>query len=82
MNMERNAEYEREAGNPRQAGWHTGWLSPADVGFKAKHTWFELRLASLCPNALQIMDDVGFAWVIFSFSSQYKAAQETPSCMM
>lgn len=49
--------------------------------FKAKHTWFELRLASLCPNALQIMDDLGFAWVILSFSSQYKAAQETPSCM-
>lgn len=82
MNMERNAEYEKEVGNPGQAGWHTGWLSPADAGFKAKHTWFELRLVSLCPNALQIMDDVGFAWIIFSFSSQCKAAQETPSCMM
>nr|XP_021148162.1 uncharacterized protein LOC110361373 isoform X3 [Columba livia] len=66
-NVERNAEYGREALNPGQAGWHTGWLSPGDAGFNSKCAWFGLRLVSLCPNALQIIDYVGSAWAVFLF---------------
>lgn len=67
VNVERNAEYGREALNPGQVGWHTGWLSPGDAVFNGKCAWFGLRLVSLCPNALQIIDYVGSAWVIFFF---------------
>lgn len=81
-NAERNTESGREVRNPGQAGWHTGWLSPDDAGFKGERTWCGLRLASPCPNALQIIDDVSSTWVIFSFSSWYKAAQKTLSCMV
>jgi len=63
--MEINAGSAREALNPGQAGQHTGWLSPSDAGFQGKCTQFGLRLSSLCPNSLQIIDAVGFEQVIF-----------------
>lgn len=51
MNTESSAESRRGALNPGWVGGHAGCLSLDGAGFKAKHTWFGLRLALLCPNA-------------------------------
>lgn len=82
MNTESSAEPRREALNPGQVGGHAGWLSLDGAGFKAKHM-VGVKAGLALPKCLcASVDAVGFACAIISFSSWYKAAQETRSRMM